>query len=155
MSDLRKGKVDLILVTDISRPSRNISDFSEILKTLQDHDSSFLSMKEQFDTSTPAGKMMLYNMINLAQFEREQTAERVALGCHARAMRGLLNGGHEVLGFDLRLWVSSPKRRRTVALKSLIEDSGPTRPLAIFSRTRPISACSRSIDGIKTQTRGT
>ena len=43
---------------------------------------------------------MLYNMINLAQFEREQTAERVALGCHARAMRGLLNGGQALLGFD-------------------------------------------------------
>jgi site-specific DNA recombinase len=100
VSDLKKRKFDLILVTDLSRLSRNIPDFCGILEVLKANEASFLSIKEQFDTSTPAGKMMLYNMINLAQFEREQTAERVALGCHSRAMRGLLNGGHEVLGFD-------------------------------------------------------
>lgn len=100
MSDLRKGKIDHILIADLSRLSRNISDFSEILEMLKENEASFLSIKEQFDTSTPAGKMMLFNMINLAQFEREQTAERVALGCHSRAMRGLLNGGHEILGYD-------------------------------------------------------
>ena len=100
MWDLKKGKVDLILVTDLSRLSRNIPDFCEILEILKGNGASFLSIKEQFDTSTPAGKMMLYNMINLAQFEREQTAERVSLGCHARAMRGLLNGGMEILGYD-------------------------------------------------------
>lgn len=100
MSDLRKGKINHILIADLSRLSRNISDFSSILEMLKENEASFLSIKEQFDTSTPAGKMMLFNMINLAQFEREQTAERVALGCHSRAMRGLLNGGHEILGFD-------------------------------------------------------
>ena len=100
IGDLRRGKIDLILVADLSRLSRSISDFCGILELLKNTDSSFLSIKEQFDSSTPAGKMMLYNMINLAQFEREQTAERVALGCHARAMRGLLNGGQAILGFD-------------------------------------------------------
>ena len=100
IADLRRGKIDLILVNDLSRLSRSISDFCGILDLLKSHDSSFLSIKEQFDSSTPAGKMMLYNMINLAQFEREQTAERVALGCHSRAMRGLLNGGPALLGLD-------------------------------------------------------
>lgn len=54
----------------------------------------------RFDTSTPAGKMMIYNMINLAQFEREQISERVSLGCHSRGMRGFMNGGRAILGFD-------------------------------------------------------
>ncbi len=108
IADLRRGKIDLILVNDLSRLSRSISDFCGILDLLKSHDSSFLSIKEQFDSSTPAGKMMLYNMINLAQFEREQTAERVALGCHARAMRGLLNGGQALLGFD-----KSPEKKNT------------------------------------------
>jgi site-specific DNA recombinase len=103
MSDLKKGKINLILVSDLSRLSRNIFDFCILLETLKNYEASFLSIKEQFDSSTPAGKMMLYNMINLAQFEREQTAERVALGCHSRAMRGLLNGGHPIFGFDKSL----------------------------------------------------
>ncbi len=108
MSDLKRGKINHILVADLSRLSRSISDFCGILEVLKVHEASFLSIKEQFDTSTPAGKMMLYNMINLAQFEREQTAERVALGCHSRAMRGLLNGGHEILGYS-----KVPERKNT------------------------------------------
>lgn len=108
MADLKRGKINLILVADLSRLSRSISDFCGILEMLKQHEASFLSIKEQFDTSTPAGKMMLYNMINLAQFEREQTAERVALGCHSRAMRGLLNGGHEILGYS-----KVPERKNT------------------------------------------
>ena len=100
MTDLKKGKVNLILVTDLSRLSRNIRDFSNLLSFLEENKSKFLSMKEQFDTSTPAGKMMIFNMINLAQFEREQTAERVALNCHARAMRGFVNGGKAILGYE-------------------------------------------------------
>lgn len=99
MTDIRKGKVNLILVADLSRLSRNILDFSNLLDFLDKWKAKFLSMKEQFDTSTPAGKMMVFNMINLAQFEREQTSERVALNAHARAMRGLLNGGRAIMGY--------------------------------------------------------
>src|SRR3989344_3007753 len=62
--DIKKGKVNLILVTDLSRLSRNIQDFSNLLSYLDSNKSKFLSMKEQFDTSTPAGKMMIFNMIN-------------------------------------------------------------------------------------------
>jgi site-specific DNA recombinase len=100
MKDIRKGKVNMILVTELSRLSRSIMDFCHILEELKKNNSGFLSIKEQFDTSTPAGEMMVFNMINLAQFERKQTAERVALNFHSRAMRGLLNGGHPPLGFD-------------------------------------------------------
>lgn len=100
MKDIRTGKVNLILVTDISRLSRNIADFCDLLKDLEKHKAKFLSIKEQFDSSTPAGEMMLFNMINLAQFERKQTSERVATNFHSRAMRGLKNGGSPILGFD-------------------------------------------------------
>ncbi len=100
LKDLKRGKINAIMVTEISRLSRSIPDFSGFLKALGDQDGEFFSIKEQFDTSTPVGKMMLYNMINLAQFEREQTSERVAINCHSRAMRGLLNGGPVILGYD-------------------------------------------------------
>jgi site-specific DNA recombinase len=100
MKDLKAGKINLILVTDISRLSRNIHDFCILLKELEKQKSKFLSIKEQFDTSTPAGEMMIYNMINLAQFERKQTSERVSMNFHSRAMRGLLNGSAAILGYD-------------------------------------------------------
>lgn len=100
MRDVRAGKINLILVTDLSRLSRNILDFCLLLEDLKKHNAKFLSMKEQFDTSTPAGEMMVFNMINLAQFERKQTSERVSQNFHARAQRGLLNGGGEILGYE-------------------------------------------------------
>lgn len=98
--DLKKNKIDLILVADLSRLSRNLFDFCGLLEFLDGHKASFLSIKEQFDTSTPIGRMIIYIIMTLAQFEREQTSERVSLGVHSRAMRGLLNGGRSILGFD-------------------------------------------------------
>jgi len=98
--DLRTGKINLILVTDLSRLSRNISDFCKLLEELSVYKAKFLSIKEQFDSSTPAGEMMLFNMINLAQFERKQTSERVSLNFHSRALRGLSNGGCNIHGYD-------------------------------------------------------
>ena len=100
MKDIRDGKINLILVTDLSRLSRNIMDFCVLLEDLRKNNAKFLSMKEQFDTSTPAGEMMVFNMINLAQFERKQTSERVSVNFHARALRGLSNGGGILLGYD-------------------------------------------------------
>ncbi len=99
MRDIRKGRINLILVTDLSRLSRNILDFCLLLEELKKYNAKFLSLKEQFDTSTPAGEMMVFNMINLAQFERKQTAERVSLNFHSRATRGLWNGGPLLLGY--------------------------------------------------------
>lgn len=100
MRDIRQGKINLIVVTDLSRLSRNILDFCLLLEDLRKHSAKFLSIKEQFDTSTPAGEMMVFNMINLAQFERKQTSERVSMNFHARALRGLSNGGGLLLGYD-------------------------------------------------------
>ncbi len=73
MKALKSGKINAIMVTELSRLSRNIPDFCDFHKMLENHGAKFFSIKEQFDSSTSAGKMMLYNMINLAQFEREQT----------------------------------------------------------------------------------
>ncbi len=100
LRDIRTGKINLILVTDLSRLSRHVNDFGRLLEELESYKAKFLSIKEQFDSSTPSGEMMLYNMINLAQFERKQTSERVSLNFHSRALRGLSNGGGNILGYD-------------------------------------------------------
>lgn len=100
MNDIRKGKVNLILVSDLTRLSRNLLDFCNLINELEKHKASYLSMKEQFDTSTPIGRMMVYIIIALGQFEREQTSERVSINCHSRALRGLMNGGPAPLGYD-------------------------------------------------------
>lgn len=100
MGDIRKGIVNLVLVHDISRLNRSTHDFQMLLKELERYGASYLSMKEQFDTSTPAGRLMMNMVVNMAQFEREQTSERVSINCHSRAVRGLVNGGRAILGYD-------------------------------------------------------
>ena len=100
MRDVRKGKINMIFVTDLSRLSRSIKDFCFLLDDLKKASARFLSIKEQFDTTTAAGEMMIFNLINLAQFERKQTSERVTANFHARALRGLSNGGYPALGYD-------------------------------------------------------
>ena len=99
MSDIRSGKINLILVADISRLSRNVHDFSVLLKELEQFNGSYMSLKEQFDTTTPAGRLMTNMVVTMAQFEREQTSERVSINCNSRAVRGLVNGGRAPLGF--------------------------------------------------------
>ncbi len=96
---MKKGEINMVLVTDLSRLSRSIRDFCSLLDVFKETKTKFLSLKEQFDTTTAAGEMMLFNMINLAQFERRQISERVTLNFHSRALRGLRNGGAAALGF--------------------------------------------------------
>lgn len=100
-NDLKKGKINTVLVTDISRLSRSIRDFCVIIDLFKDTKTKFLSLKEQFDTTTAAGEMMLFSMINLAQFERRQISERVSINFHSRAMRGLRNGGSPIIGYRI------------------------------------------------------
>jgi site-specific DNA recombinase len=100
MGDLRTGKINLILVADISRLSRNVHDFSVLLRELEQHGASYMSLKEQFDTTTPAGRLMTNMVVTMAQFEREQTSERVAISTNSRALRGLVNGGRPPLGLE-------------------------------------------------------
>src|SRR6185437_1054639 len=100
IADLKKKKIDFILISDLSRLSRNLNDFCDLLGFLEKQKANFLSIKEQFDTSTSVGRLMVYLVITLAQFEREQTSERTALGVYARGMRGIMNGVRPILGYD-------------------------------------------------------
>lgn len=100
LNDVRAGKINLILATELSRMSRSIRDFCEIWDLLKKHNTNFITLREQFDTTTAAGEMMVFNLINFAQFERKQTAERITANFKSRAERGLWNGGALPLGFD-------------------------------------------------------
>lgn len=142
MKALKSGKINAIMVTELSRLSRNIPDFCEFHKMLEQYGAKFFSIKEQFDSSTPAGKMMLYNMINLAQFEREQTSERVAINCYARAQRGLLNGGPAILGYD-----KEPSKKTTFVINE--EEAAQVR--RIFELYLEQRTLSRTIDCLSTE----
>lgn len=100
LQDVQMGKVNLILATELSRLSRNIRDFCEIWDLFKRHNCSFITLRENFDTTTASGEMMVFNLINYAQYERKQTAERLSANWLSRSKRGLWNGGTLPLGYD-------------------------------------------------------
>ncbi len=100
LSDIRSGRVNLILSTELSRLSRSIHDFCELWTLFKKHGTSLVTLREQFDTTTAAGEMMILNLINFAQYERKQTAERISANWESRAKRGLWNGGSVPFAFD-------------------------------------------------------
>lgn len=98
--DVQAGRISLIISTELSRLSRNIRDFCEVWDLLKKHNCNFITLREQFDTTSAAGEMMVFNLINFAQYERKQTAERISANWASRAKRGLFNGGSIPLGYD-------------------------------------------------------
>ena len=97
---MKRKRVNTVLVTELSRLSRSVTDFLNFVKELEDHGCDFICLQYDFDTTSPAGKVFMTIIMALAQFERELTAERIRNNFHARALRGLSNGGTPFLGYD-------------------------------------------------------
>ena len=100
MQDIRHGHINAVIVTELSRISRDVKDFCNFWEFLKQHEATFISLKENFDTTTPIGEMMVIQAISFAQFERKTIVNRIKDGARARAERGLSNGGVKVLGLD-------------------------------------------------------
>jgi site-specific DNA recombinase len=93
LQDITKGKIDTVLITEVSRLSRNVRDWIDLRDFFDKHNVAFITLRQNFDTSNAMGRAMLSFAIQFAQLEREQTAERVKVSAQARAMRGLWTGG--------------------------------------------------------------
>lgn len=100
LNDVKTGRINLIVATELSRLNRNIKDFCEVWELLKEHKASFVTLRENFDTTTASGEMMVFNLINYAQYERKQTSERISANWLSRSKRGLWNGGTIPLGYD-------------------------------------------------------
>lgn len=99
LKDIRAGKVSKLYVYRLDRFSRSIADFGQLWKTLQANDVEFVSVTENFDTSTPMGRAMLHIIMVFAQLERETTAERVKDNYETRAATGAWPGGPAPYGY--------------------------------------------------------
>jgi site-specific DNA recombinase len=98
---IRQKEIDLVMVTEISRLSRNMRDFLGMWDMIKDYGGSVMSLRENFDTTTAAGEMLMFQIMGFAQFERKQCSERVSANILSRASRGLYNGGPVALGYKL------------------------------------------------------
>ena len=99
LRDIKLKKPDFVVCYRLDRVSRNVSDFSSLIEDLNDRDISFVCIKEEFDTSKPMGKAMMYSASVFAQLERETIAERVRDNMLMLARTGRWLGGTTPTGY--------------------------------------------------------
>lgn len=99
MSRVRDGEFSHLIVWKVDRVSRNLLDFAAMYQELKDHKVTFVSMNEQFDTSTAIGEAMLKIILIFAELERNMTSERVTGIMLDRAEQGLWNGARMPVGY--------------------------------------------------------
>lgn len=99
MEEIRKHRFKAIVVYRLDRISRNINDFTGLIDELAKLDVSFVSIREQFDTSTPMGRAMMFIISVFSQLERETIAERIRDNMHELAKTGRWLGGNAPTGF--------------------------------------------------------
>lgn len=99
LSELKKGMYDVLICYRLDRVSRNVSDFSSTLDMLTKHNIGFVSIKENFDTTTPMGRAMIHISSVFAQLERETIAERIKDNMLELSKTGRWLGGTSPLGY--------------------------------------------------------
>ena len=102
LADIEAGKVDIIVVYKVDRLTRSLADFAKIVDVLDAHDASFVSVTQQFNTTTSMGRLTLNMLLSFAQFEREVTGERIRDKIAASKAKGMWMGGNVPLGYDVK-----------------------------------------------------
>src|SRR5438477_4134031 len=102
LEDVRARKVDIIVVYKVDRLTRSLADFAKLVELFDCHGVSFVSVTQQFNTTTSMGRLTLNVLLSFAQFEREVTSERIRDKIAASKRKGLWVGGPLPLGYAMK-----------------------------------------------------
>ncbi len=102
LGDVQAGRIDIIVVYKVDRLTRSLADFAKLVELFDCHGVSFVSVTQQFNTTTSMGRLTLNVLLSFAQFEREVTSERIRDKIAASKRKGLWVGGMAPLGYDTR-----------------------------------------------------
>jgi len=154
LEDIEANKVDTIVVYKVDRLTRSLADFAKIVEALDARGVSFVSVTQQFNTTTSMGRLTLNILLSFAQFEREVTGERIRDKIAASKRKGMWMGGTVPLGYDVKdrkLVVNPDDARMVVRLFNLYLELGCVSKLkarldqeGIKSKTRTSVAGNRS-----------
>jgi site-specific DNA recombinase len=101
LDDIRARRIDVIVVYKVDRLTRSLADFAKMVELFDAHGVSFVSVTQQFNTTTSMGRLTLNVLLSFAQFEREVTSERIRDKIAASKRKGLWVGGPLPLGYDM------------------------------------------------------
>ena len=162
IDDIRAHRINVIVVYKVDRLTRSLADFAKLVELFDAHAVSFVSVTQQFNTTTSMGRLTLNVLLSFAQFEREVTSERIRDKIGASKRKGLWVGGVVPLGYrakDRKITVVAEEAktvrhifRRYLDLGSLNHLLADLRRTGVKTKLRPLSN-GRTIGGI-TFTRG-
>ena len=102
LNDVQAGKIDIIVVYKVDRLTRSLADFAKLVELFDKHSVSFVSVTQQFNTTTSMGRLTLNVLLSFAQFEREVTSERIRDKVAASKRKGLWVGGKVPFGYEVK-----------------------------------------------------
>ena len=149
LNDVRAGKIDVIVVYKVDRLTRSLADFAKLVELFDAHSVAFVSVTQQFNTTTSMGRLILNVLLSFAQFEREVTSERIKDKIAASKRKGLWVGGPLPLGYDMKdgkiAVVESEAEQVRLIFKRYLELSGVNalvrdlKERNIRTKTRPLA----------------
>jgi DNA invertase Pin-like site-specific DNA recombinase len=102
LADIQAGKIDAVVTYKVDRLTRSLADFAKIVEIFDAKGVSFVSVTQQFNTTTSMGRLTLNVLLSFAQFEREVTGERIRDKIAASKKKGMWMGGIPPLGYRCR-----------------------------------------------------
>src|ERR1700731_564957 len=100
VADIRAGRIDIVVVYKVDRLTRSLADFARLVELFDAEAVSFVSVTQQFNTTSSMGRLTLNVLLSFAQFEREVTGERIRDKIAASKKKGMWMGGNVPLGYD-------------------------------------------------------
>jgi DNA invertase Pin-like site-specific DNA recombinase len=102
LRDIEAGLIDVVVVYKIDRLSRSLTDFAKLVDVFERHNVTFVSVTQQFNTTTSMGRLTLNILLSFAQFEREVIGERIRDKFAASRRKGMWMGGWPPLGYEVQ-----------------------------------------------------
>jgi site-specific DNA recombinase len=102
LADIGEGKVDVVVVYKVDRLTRSLADFAKMVEVFDAQGVSFVSVTQQFNTTTSMGRLTLNVLLSFAQFEREVTGERIRDKLAASKKKGMWMGGFVPFGYQAK-----------------------------------------------------
>jgi DNA invertase Pin-like site-specific DNA recombinase len=145
LADIEAGLVDVVVVYKIDRLSRSLMDFAKLVQAFDEHDVTFVSVTQSFNTTTSMGRLTLNILLSFAQFEREVIGERVRDKVAASRARGMWMGGPVPLGY------------RVENRKLLVDEANATTVRRVFEAFAEIGSATKLLpvlhaEGLVTKT---
>jgi DNA invertase Pin-like site-specific DNA recombinase len=122
LDDIKAGLIDIVVVYKVDRLTRSLHDFARMVEVFDQHQVSFVSVTQAFNTTTSMGRLTLKVLLSFAQFEREVTGERIRDKIAASKKKGMWMGGYAPLGydpFDRKLIINKDEAKRVRELFDL------------------------------------